>query len=62
MDVENKHFFWGMLLGAAVAALAGAVALARSFHTSPLAGGAAEIPGKKGSGRRTAARKSKARR
>jgi len=27
MDFEKKNFFWGMLLGAAVAALAGAVAL-----------------------------------
>lgn len=34
MNETNKNFFWGVLLGAAAAALAGAVALSRSFRSS----------------------------
>ncbi len=34
MDENNKNFFWGVLLGAVAAALAGAVALSRSFRGS----------------------------
>lgn len=62
MDFENKNFFWGILLGAAVAAIAGAVALTRSFRSSPLAGGAATAPPRKGAGRRTAAKRAPAKR
>lgn len=62
MDFEKKNFFWGMLLGAAVAALAGAVALARSFRSSPLAGGASTAPRRKGVGRRPAAKRASAKR
>lgn len=32
MDANNKSFFWGVLLGAAAAAIAGAVALSLSFR------------------------------
>ncbi len=62
MDFEKKNFFWGMLLGAAVAALAGALALSRSFRTSPLVGGATTNPRRKGPGRQPAAKKPAARR
>jgi hypothetical protein len=32
-EKNNGYFFWGMVLGAAAAAIAGCVALARSFKT-----------------------------
>lgn len=62
MDFENKNFFWGMLLGALATALAGAVALTRSFRSSPLVGGATTAPRRKGPGSRTSVKKSAARR
>lgn len=34
MAKHEDGFFWGVLLGAAAAAIAGAVALARSFRSS----------------------------
>ena len=40
MDANNKNFFWGVLLGAAAAAVGGAVALTRSFRTSATDGSA----------------------
>jgi hypothetical protein len=34
MEKNDNSFFWGMLLAAAAAAVAGAVALTRSFRSS----------------------------
>lgn len=62
MDLEKKNFFWGMLLGAAMAALAGAVALTRSFRSSPLAGGATAAPRRKGTAGRPATKRASAKR
>lgn len=50
MDANNKSFFWGVLLGAVAAAIAGAAALTRSFRTSAADGG---VPAKSaGTGKR----------
>jgi hypothetical protein len=35
-------FFWGVLLGAVTAAIAGCLALSRSFRTTPAVSGAAK--------------------
>ncbi len=44
----NGGFFWGVLLGAAAAALAGAVAMTRCFRTSRDGGGSWTGPAKGG--------------
>ena len=62
MDLEKKYVCWGGRLVAAVAALAGAVALARPFRAAPLAGGAAAAPRRRGVGRRPAAKRASAKR
>lgn len=50
MNETNKNFFWGVLLGAATAALTGAVALSRSFRSSKDGGGTWAPPAKKKKG------------
>ncbi|HOW43778.1 MAG TPA: hypothetical protein PK919_01265 [Candidatus Aminicenantes bacterium] len=62
MDVDSKNFYWGILLGAAAAALAGAVALTRSFRSSPLTGGATAAPRRKGTAGRPATKRAPAKR
>lgn len=47
MNETNKNFFWGIVLGAAAAALAGAVALARSFRSSTDGGQTMAPPARK---------------
>ena len=50
MNETNKNFFWGVLLGAAAAALAGAVALSRSFRSSKDGGQTMVPPARRKSG------------
>jgi len=50
MNENNKNFFWGVLLGAAAAALAGAVALSRSFRRSKDGGETWAPPAKRKTG------------
>ncbi len=71
MAKTSGGFFWGVLLGAAAAAIAGAVALTRGFRTFMYGGGSRQSParggektgpgrgkgGNAGSARRAAARK-----
>ena len=40
MAKHEGGFFWGVLLGAITAAIAGCVALSRSFRTTPAGSGA----------------------
>jgi hypothetical protein len=43
MEKHEGYFFWGVLLGAAAAAIAGCVILARSFKGSPAGGGSPRV-------------------
>jgi hypothetical protein len=43
MEKHEGYFYWGVLLGAAAAAFAGCVILARSFKESPASGGSPRV-------------------